>query len=223
MNQDNNEEKIEEEIKLKKVQDEFKNGLETIHKFNPSVTFYGSTRLNEGNEYYEKTRNLAYRISKELNYAVFSGGGPGIMEASNRGANEAGGKSVGLTIKLPHEQYTNPYVTDEIPFNFFFTRQSTMSYATEACIFCPGGYGTLSELFDILTLKQTNKIGQVPIILYCSEFWKPIEDTIKAVLLEKFKTIEEKDLALYKIIDSEDEVLKVVKNSKIRDGEDALD
>lgn len=223
MNQDNNEIQIEEEIKLKKVQDEFHNGIDTVRKFNPSVTFYGSTQLQEGSEYYEKVRNLAYRISKELNFAILSGGGPGIMEAANRGAYEAGGKSVGLTIRLPNEQKTNRYVTNEIPFSFFFTRQSTMSYATEACIFCPGGYGTLSELFDILTQQQTNKIGRMPVILYCSEFWKPLENVVNDLLLKKFKTIKESDINLYKIIDSEDEILKIVKNSKIRDGEDALE
>lgn len=223
MNQDNNEAKIEEEEKLEEVQEEFKNGLETIRKFNPSVTFYGSARLNEGDKYYEKTKNLACKISKELNYAVFSGGGPGIMEAANRGAYEAGGKSVGLTIELPREQKSNPYITDEIPFNFFFTRQNIMSYSTEVCIFCPGGYGTFSELFEVLTLKQTNKIGPIPVILYCSEFWNGIESMLKDVLLEKFGTIEEKDLSLYKIIDNEDEILEIVKNSKLRTGEDALE
>jgi len=223
MNQDINEEKIEEEIKLEQVHDEFENGIDEVRKFDKSVTFYGSTRLTEGTEYYEKVRNLAYRISKELNFVILSGGGPGIMEASNRGAKEAGGKSVGLTIKLPREQETNPYVTEEIPFNFFFTRQNTMSYSTEVCIFCPGGYGTLSELFDILTLKQTNKIGQIPVILYCSEFWGGVEEMIKKVLLEKFGTIEKKDLELYRIIDNEDEIIEIVKNSKLRTGEDALE
>jgi uncharacterized protein (TIGR00730 family) len=223
MNQDINEDKIEEEAKLEEMRDEFENGIDTIKKFNKSVTFYGSTRLTEGTEYYERVRNLSYRISKELDFAILSGGGPGIMEASNRGAKEAGGKSIGLTIKLPREQDTNIYVTEEIPFKFFFTRQNTMSYSTEVCIFCPGGYGTLSELFDILTLKQTNKIGQIPVILYCSEFWSGIEEALKKVLLEKFGTIEEKDLGLYKIIDNEDEIIEIVKNSKLRTGEDALE
>lgn len=223
MNQDNNEEKIEEEIKLEEIHDEFENGLDTVRKINRSVTFYGSTKLRDGSPYYEKVRNLAYRISKELNFAILSGGGPGIMEAANRGAKEAGGKSIGLTIKLPREQNTNQYVTEEIPFKFFFTRQNTMSYSTEVCIFCPGGYGTLSELFDILTLKQTNKIGQIPVILYCSEFWSPLEKMIKELLVEKFKTVEEKELNLYKIIDNEDEILEIVKNSKLRTGEDALE
>lgn len=219
--QDNNERNIEE-IKLKMIQEEFHNGIKTVRKFNPSVTFYGSTRLNEGDPYYEKVRNLTFKISKDLGYAILSGGGPGIMEASNRGAFEAGGKSVGLTIKLPNEQFTNPYVTDEIPFNFFFTRQSAMSYSTEVCVFCPGGFGTLNELFEILTLLQTNKIGKIPVILFGSEFWNPIEKVLKENLVEKYKTVREKDLDLYVITDDEDKILEIIKNSKIRNGEDSL-
>lgn len=219
--QDNNERNIEE-IKLKMIQEEFHNGIETVKKFNPSVTFYGSTRLTEGHPYYEKVRNLSFRISKELGYAVLSGGGPGIMEAANRGAFEAGGKSIGLTIKLPSEQFTNSYVTDEIPFNFFFTRQSSMSYSTEVCVFCPGGFGTLNELFEVLTLEQTNKIGQIPIILFGSEFWNPIEKVIEEILYKKYQTISEKDIKIYTITDDENEILNIIKNSKIRNGDDSL-
>ena len=211
-----------EEIKLKMIQKEFHQGIDTVQKFNPSVTFYGSTRITDGHEYYQKVKNLTYRIVKELGFAILSGGGPGIMEAANRGAFEAGGKSVGLTIKLPNEQITNPYVTDEIPFHYFFTRQSAMSYSTEVCVFCPGGFGTLNELFEILTLEQTNKIGRIPIILYISDFWNPIEKMILETLLEKFKTVNEKDVKLYMIMDDEDKILDIIKNSKIRDGEDSL-
>jgi len=211
-----------EEIKLKMIQEEFHNGIDTVNKFNPSVTFYGSTKLSEGHPYYEKVRNLTYRISKELGFAILSGGGPGMMEASNRGAFEAGGRSVGLTIKLPNEQFTNPYVTNEIPFNFFFTRQSAMSYSTEVCVFCPGGFGTLNELFEILTLEQTNKIGKIPVILYGSDFWNPIQETIKKILLEKYGTIREDDLNLYMIKDNDDEIIDIIKNSKIRNGEDSF-
>lgn len=211
-----------EEIKLKMIQEEFHQGIDTVQKFNPSVTFYGSTRITDGHEYYQKVKNLTYRIVKELGFAILSGGGPGIMEAANRGAFEAGGKSVGLTIKLPNEQITNPYVTDEIPFHYFFTRQSAMSYSTEVCVFCPGGFGTLNELFEILTLEQTNKIGRIPIILYISDFWNPIEKMILETLLEKFKTVNEKDVKLYMIMDDEDKILDIIKNSKIRDGEDSL-
>ena len=219
--QDQNQKNIGE-IKLQMIQDEFHNGIDTVNKFNPSVTFYGSTKLSEGHPYYEKVRNLTYRISKELGYAILSGGGPGMMEASNRGAFEAGGKSVGLTIKLPNEQVTNPYVTDEIPFNFFFTRQSAMSYSTEVCVFCPGGFGTLNELFEILTLEQTNKIGRIPVILYGSDFWNPIQETIEKILLEKYGTITKEDIKLYTIKDNDDEIIEIIKNSKMRNGADSL-
>jgi len=221
MNQDDNE--IEqEEAKLKIIQDEFRSGIETVKKFNPSVTFYGSTQMSENTEYYTKVRNLTYKISKELGYAILSGGGPGIMEAANRGAYEAGGKSIGLTIKLPHEQFTNKYVTDEIPFRYFFTRQLSMLYATEVCIFCPGGFGTLNELFEILTLQQTNKIGKIPIILFGSDFWNPIVETFKKILSEEYKTIAKEDLNLFVVKDNEDEIFEIIKNSRIRDGKDAL-
>jgi len=221
MNDENNGIDIEEK-KLKEIEDEFRQGIDMVNKFNPSVTVYGSTRIHEGEPYYEKVRNLTYRISKELGFAILSGGGPGIMEAANRGAYEAGGKSVGLTIKLPNEQAPNAYLTDKIPFNFFFARQSSMSYSTEVCIFCPGGFGTLNELFEVLTLEQTNKIGRIPIILFGSEFWNPLEKVIEEILCNKYKTVAEKDIQIYKITDSEDEVLEIVKNSKIRNGEDSL-
>jgi len=211
-----------EEEKLKMIDEDFEQGISMVNKFNPSVTFYGSTRLNEGNPDYEKVRHLTYRISKELGYTIFSGGGPGIMEAANRGAFEAGGKSIGFTISLPKEQDTNKYITEQIPFHFFFSRQSSMSYATEVCIFGPGGFGTFSELFEILTLLQTNKIDKVPVILFGSEFWSPLEKLIKENLLNKYKTIGEEDTKLYTITDDEDKILEIIKNSKIRDGHDAL-
>lgn len=212
----------EEETKLCMIQEEFRQGLDIVADINPSVTFYGSARLGPEHPSYKAVTHLAYRISKELGYAVLSGGGPGIMEAANKGAYDAKGRSVGLTIKLPFEQDTNPYVTDEIPFYFFFARQVTMSYTTEVCIFCPGGFGTFNEFFEILTLQQTGKIGRIPIILFGSEFWNPIIETIKNVCLDKFNTINEKDVQLFIITDDEDEILQIIKNSKMRDGEDAL-
>lgn len=218
----NNENVEQEEVRLKMIREEFHNGISIITKFNPSVTFYGSARIKEDHPDYQKVRKLSSRIAKELNYAVLSGGGPGMMEAANRGAFEAGGRSIGLTIKLPNEQINNPYITDQISFNYFFTRQSTMSYATEVCVFCPGGFGTLNELFEILTLQQTHKIGNFPVILFGSEFWNPIDKTIKEVLCEKFKTINDVDLNLYVIKDDEDEILEIIKNSKLRNGDDSF-
>jgi len=211
-----------EETKLCMMQEEFRQGIETIQDLTPSVTFYGSTRIGEGTPEYEKVRKLAYRISKELGYNVLSGGGPGIMEAANRGAFEAGGKSVGLTIRLPNEQVTNKYVNNEIPFYFFFARQVAMSYSTEVCIFGPGGFGTLDELFEMLTLQQTGKIGRIPVILFGVEFWTPIEKIIESVLEDKYKTISLSDEKLYTITDDEDQILKIISEARLRDGLDAL-
>ena len=213
-----------EEAKIHEIQEEFRRGIEAINQFKQSVTFYGSALIGEDHPSYKQVHHLSYRIAKELNnFAILSGGGGGVMEAANRGAFEGGAKSVGLTIRLPNEQKTNEYVTNEIPFNFFFSRQAAMSYSTEVCIFCPGGYGTLDELFEILTLQHTNKIGKFPVILLGVDFWNPIKKMLNDVMLEKYKTIEKSDLEYFTITDDEDEIIKIIKNSKIRNGEDVLE
>jgi len=211
-----------EEATLCMIREEFRQGIDMIRTFTPSVTFYGGARFSEDHPSYKQAQSLAYRISKELGYTVISGGGAGIMEAVSRGAHDAGGKVVGLTIKLPTEQATNKYVTDDIPFYFFFARKVSMSYSTEVCIFCPGGFGTLDELFDMLTLQQTNKIGKIPIILLGAEYWAPVEKIIKEVLIDKYKTVSPDDLNLYTITDDEDKILEIIKKSRLRTGEDGL-
>lgn len=212
-----------EQAKVHAIQEEFRLGIEAIDQFERSVTFYGSALVTEEHPSYKQVYSLAYKIAKELsNYAILSGGGGGIMEAANRGAFDGGVRSVGLTIKLPDEQKTNPYVTDEIPFNFFFSRQAAMSYSTEVCIFCAGGYGTLDELFELLTLQHTKKIGIFPIILFGVDFWNPIKKMLEEVMLEKYKTIKKEDLEYFTITDDEDEVIRIIKSSKIRNGEDVL-
>lgn len=212
-----------EEEKICQIQEEFRNGIESVNKFTPSVTFYGSALIGEDHPSYKQVYHLAFRIAKELKYNIFSGGGGGVMEAANRGAFEAGGvRSVGITIKLPNEQKANKYVTDEIPFEFFFSRQTTMSYSTEVCIFCPGGYGTLDELFEMLTLQHTGKIGKFPIILLGVDFWNPIKKLLEDDLLAKYKTIKTEDMNYFTITDDEDKILEIIKNSKMRDGSDAL-
>ena len=205
------------------IQEEFRQGIETIQDLTPSVTFYGSARFTEENVEYKRAQSLAFRISKELGYNILSGGGGGIMEAVSRGGAEAGGKVVGLTIRLPHEQVTNKYVTNEIPFYFFFARQVSMSYATEVCIFCAGGFGTFDELFEMLTLQQTEKIGRIPIILFGVEFWTPFQELIKKMLVDKYQSVSANELDLYTITDDEDVVLKIISESKLRDGQDALE
>lgn len=212
----------DEEEKLHKIEDEFRHGIEKMQGLEKSVTFYGSARVDENNEAYKKVQHLAYRISKELDCTILSGGGAGIMEAACRGAYNAGGKSIGLTIKLPHEQKINRFATEELSFYFFFARQVSLYYTTEVCIFCPGGFGTLSELFEVLTLRQTGKIGYFPIILFGSEYWNPLQKVIKENLLEKYHTINPSDLEICTITDDEDKILEIIKNSKTRDGEDVL-
>lgn len=205
------------------VQEELRQGIEMVEKYEHSVTFYGSSRTNETNEFYKKAQNLAYRISKELGYAVMSGGGPGIMEAANRGATEANGQSVGLTIKLPTEQMTNKYVKDEIPFYFFFTRRVTMFYTAKACIFFPGGFGTFDEFFEMVTMKQTGKIKDIPIICVGKSFWGDVDQMVKNLLVEKFGTVYEEEMNVYHITDDEDEILKLIKESKITEINSSLE
>jgi len=212
----------DEEKKLYQIEEEFRAGIDAMKKLGPSVSFYGGARFKEDHKVYKKVQHLANRIVKELNYNIITGGGGGVMEAASRGAYETQGNAIGLTIRLPKEQDTNKYVTQEIPFRFFFARQVSMSYTTEVCIFCPGGFGTMNELFEILTLEQTGKIGKIPIIFFDTEYWKPLEKVIEETFLKKYETIAPKDLNLYTITDDEDTVLEIIKSSKIRDGEDSL-
>jgi uncharacterized protein (TIGR00730 family) len=140
-----------------------------------------------------------------------TGGAGGIMAAGNHGANRAGGASLGSTIRLNHEQHTNPDVTEAIPFEYFFTRKTVLRYGSECAIFCTGGFGTFDELFELLTLLQTNKIKKMPVILFGTEFWKPLDSYIRAVLLDEFKTIAALDAELYVITDNIELVVEIAK------------
>jgi uncharacterized protein (TIGR00730 family) len=152
----------------------------------------------------------------KLGYAVVTGGGPGIMEAANRGAKDAGGRSVGLNIKLPREQIINKFVTDSMNFFYFFARKTAMSFAAEAYVFFPGGFGTLDEFFEIITLIQTHKIGRAPVILVGSDFWGPLDQYIRKQMLEVHGAIAKADLNLYKISDDHDEIINLIKSAPIR-------
>lgn len=211
-----------EEAKLCMIQEEFRNGIDTVKDMGPSVTFYGSARLKSDHPEYQRAYSLANRIAKELGYIIISGGGGGIMEAANKGAKDAGVESVGLTIRLPHEQTTNPYVTKELPFHFFFARQVSMQYTTEAVVYCAGGTGTMYEFFEMLTHLQTGKVGTLPMILYGTEFWTPIKNLLEEQFVNKYKTISASDLERFIITDDEDVVMEVIKTSKMRNGEDEL-
>jgi uncharacterized protein (TIGR00730 family) len=196
---------------------EFSNGFEFIAHYPKSVTFFGGTRFKEDNPYYTKARSLGKKIVEDIGYSVFTGGGPGIMEAANRGAFEAGGNSLGLTIELPEEQASNPYLTKNLGFYYFFSRKVCMTFSAESYIFFPGGIGTLNEFYEILTLIQTHKIEKIPIILVCSDFWNPIDEMMKKELLAR-STIDEEDTKLYTITDNEDEIINIIKEAPIRNG-----
>ncbi len=196
---------------------EFTDAFNFIKKYPKSVTIFGGTHFNENDSEYKKARSVASRISKDLNYSILTGGGPGIMEAANRGAFESGGASLGLTIELSNHQVKNDYLTDNLDFYYFFSRKVCMSFSAEAYMFFPGGYGTLDEFFEIITLVQTKKIERVPIILVGSDFWKPLDELMRKELLGR-GTIDADDLELYKIVDDEDEIMNIVKNSTVRNG-----
>lgn len=212
----------EEEKKLCLIQEEFRDGIDFVKELGPSVTFYGSARLKPDHPEYTKAYELSNRIAKELGYIIISGGGAGIMEAANKGAYDAGIESVGFTIKLPREQDTNPYVTKEVSFRFFFARQVSMSYSTEACIFCAGGTGTMYEFFEMLTHLQTGKIGKIPVILYGTEFWNPIKKLLEEQFVEKYQTISRSDLERFIVTDDVNQIIEVIRASKMRTGEDEL-
>lgn len=207
---------LEAQIKkrVNTISKEILTGFEFIKDTPKTVTFFGSARTLSSESDYQNAYELSKEISK-LGYAIVTGGGPGIMEAANKGADEIDGMSFGLTIKLPQEQVTNPYLSKEINFQYFFTRKVSLTYAAEAYVYFPGGFGTLDELFEILTLIQTNKIQKVPVILFGSYFWNPLEDFIKKFLLENGK-IDSQDIHLFKITDSIEEALNIVKNAPIR-------
>jgi uncharacterized protein (TIGR00730 family) len=205
-------------VRICRIDEELKQGISEMEAYEKAVTFYGSARFKEGDEFYDRARHLGGRIAKELGYAIVTGGGPGIMEAGNRGAFEAGGKSVGLSIKLPMEQHNNPYVTDEVPFYFFFARKVSLSFSSEAFVCFPGGFGTFDEGFEVITLIQTGKLKPIPVILYGSEFWRPFVDTIQKIMVEKYKTVTAEEMNLFTVTDDDDLVMKIIKEAKDRTG-----
>jgi uncharacterized protein (TIGR00730 family) len=192
-----------------RITSEFVQGFEFLSNLQRTVTLFGSARMREGDKYYELAREFGHKLAK-ANYTVVTGGGPGIMEAGNRGAVEAGGHSVGLNIQLPMEQKFNPYVKEGVGFQYFFSRKFMLDYSALAYIFFPGGFGTLDELFTIVTLIQTGKTdAEVPVILVGVEFWQKLIDWIHDTLLER-ELISHKDLLLLHMTDDLDEAMNIV-------------
>jgi uncharacterized protein (TIGR00730 family) len=196
--------------RLSRIDKEFADGFDLINKYNDTVTFFGSARFTAENPYYKKDEDVAAALSKE-GYTVVSGGGGGIMEAADRGAAEVGGDAIGLNIKLPKEQTLNPYATASMAFRYFFVRKVILAYGASAYVFFPGGFGTLDEFFEIITLIQTKKMPVAPVILYGNEYWTALDRFIKTYLLEGEHTISPGDESIYSI--TEDiEVIKAIIN-----------
>lgn len=193
-----------------KIMSEFVEGFEKLPKVGPCISIFGSARTPQDHPYYEKARVLSKKLCEE-GYGIITGGGPGIMEAANRGAQDAEGKSVGLNIILPHEQKPNDFIDIDKTFNhnFFFVRKVMFVKYAQAFVLFPGGFGTLDELFEVVTLAQTLKIDKVPIILYGSDYWKGLKDWIQNTLLEE-KYINPEDLNLLFLTDSDQEVIDAI-------------
>ena len=205
-----NEIKTKDSWQLFKIMSEFVNGFEKMSKIGPCVSIFGSARTKNDNQYYK----LATKIGKELSthgYGVITGGGPGIMEAGNKGAKMGSAPSVGLNIELPFEAHNNKFIDDDkdINFDYFFVRKVMFVKYSQAFVVMPGGMGTLDELFEALTLIQTNKIDKFPIILVGTEFWSGLIDWLKRTLIVE-GTISEKDLKLISIVDTESEVIEII-------------
>ena len=194
-----------------KVLSEFVEGFETLTELGPCVSIFGSARTKPDHPYYKKAVEIA-KVLTEEGYGVITGGGPGIMEAGNKGASMHDGKSVGLNIDLPFEQGTNPYVDYDknLNFRYFFVRKVMFVKFAQAFVILPGGFGTLDELFEVITLIQTKKISKVPVILVGKAYWGGLKDWIKEVMLEKEKNISPKDLDLLPIVEEPEEIIKTI-------------
>lgn len=202
--------------KIFKIMAEFVEGFEFLSKLHNEVSVFGSARANSKDLYYQMARKIGFLCGK-AGYTMVTGGGPGMMEAANRGAFEAKGDSVGLTIQLPMEQRTNKYVKRAVDFHYFFTRKVMLSASAQAYVFMPGGFGTLDELFEIVTLIQTGKMADtVPVILVGSDFWKPLLKWIKKSVLEQQSYIAKPDLSIFQVVDTAEEAFEIIKHTHER-------
>ena len=206
-----NEIKTNDSWAIFKIMGEFVNGFEKMSAIGPCVSIFGSARTKPDHEYYKLAERIAKKIV-EAGYGVITGGGPGIMEAGNKGAHLGGGTSVGLNIELPFEQHDNPYIDHDknLNFDYFFVRKVMFVKYSQGFVVMPGGFGTLDELFEAITLIQTNKIAKFPIILVGKDFWGGLFDWIKATFIEKYHNVSPGDLDLIKIVDTEEEVIDVL-------------
>ena len=195
-----------------KIMGELVEGYEKLSQLGPCVSIFGSARTKPDNKFYKETVEISESIVK-LGLGVITGGGPGIMEAANKGAQKAGGVSVGLNIDLPHEQMPNTFIDSDkvIDFDYFFVRKVMFVRYAQAFVVMPGGFGTLDEFFEAITLIQTHKIERFPVILYGSEFWSGCIEWIKNVVCKKFNNVSEDEMFLFEVVDSKNEIIEILK------------
>lgn len=197
-----------------KIMSEFVEGFDLLKKYALAATFFGSTRTTLNPRYYADATELAGRLAKR-GFAIITGGSAGIMEAANKGAFEAGGASVGLNIRLDTAQPMNRYMTEDLFFDHFFVRKVMLTFASEVYVYFPGGFGTMDEFFEIVTLVQTNKIKKLPVIIYGREYWEPLLERFRKELYERYHAIDEADMELFHLVDSVDEAFDyITKNVK---------
>lgn len=196
-----------------KIMSEFVEGYERMAKIGPCISVFGSARTKPENKYYKLATEVSEKLAK-AGYGVITGGGPGVMEAGNMGAQLGGGKSVGLNIDLPFEQNHNPYIDQEhnLEFDYFFVRKVVFVKYSQGFVVLPGGFGTMDEMFEALTLIQTKKINNRPVVLIGKEYWSGLFEWVEKAMLGMENNISEKDLSLYKIVDTADEAVKYIED-----------
>jgi uncharacterized protein (TIGR00730 family) len=208
-----NEITIQDSWRMFRIMAEFVDGFEALAKYHPAVSIFGSTRIKPGNEIYRKAEQIG-RLLAENGFAVITGGGPGVMEAANKGAASVGGNSIGLNIELPLEQKPNPYANITLHFRYFFVRKVMFVKYAVAYVILPGGFGTMDELLESITLIQTQKIKPFPVILVGSNYWKGFLDWIQEVVMKEGK-ISSSDLEILQLIDDPSEIVKAIKKTVI--------
>jgi hypothetical protein len=204
---------IQDSWRMFRIMAEFVEGFEALAKCHPAVSIFGSTRAKPEDEVYKKAEQIG-RLLAENGFSVITGGGPGVMEAANKGSSSAGGKSIGLNIELPSEQKPNPYANIRLSFRYFFVRKVMFVKYAVAYIILPGGFGTMDELLESVTLIQTHKIKPFPVILVGSDYWKGLLEWIKGVVLKEGK-ISATDLEILQLIDEPEEIIKAIKKTVI--------
>lgn len=210
--------KISKEMRqrMERINEDFLRGFEIVQAHDNTVAIFGSARMNEDDEYYQKAYELSRRIASELGITIVTGGGYGIMKAANKGGSEGNGETMGMTIELPYEHVKNQYVTHSSAFYYFFSRKVALAFAARAYVYFPGGFGTMDEFFEMLTLKQTGKIRPIPIIMVGTEFWQPLTEFIDTKLRDEHHTISPEDVDLYTVTDDFDQVIDIISKTEPR-------